>query len=142
MLLALQLNNLLDTPGIPPSWIEGTRISGTAFSSDGTMGTIFLADATPVPASSIFLAGFAHASDGRRYVCLWPTIQSVQYLGGVAVRADGAMCVIGAGTIGNRPHGWAMTARGEVIASVSAPELIKDGFGQLQAGHVCMQAIS
>lgn len=142
MLLPLLLNNVLDTPGVPPSWVEAVRIGGVAFSSSGAMGTIFLSDATPVPAGAFFLGGIAHASDGRRYVALWPGSNVVFYRGTIACRADGAMVIIGSGTIADRPHGWAQTARGEVIASTSAVELIKDAIGQLQAGHVVMQAIS
>jgi hypothetical protein len=106
------------------------------------MGTIFLDDVTAVPAGAFFLGGIAHASTGQRYVCLWPSSNVVFFRGTVACRGDGAMVVIGSGTIADRPHGWAQTARGEVLGSINTPELIKDGFGQLSAGHVSMQAIS
>ena len=142
MLLPLLLNNLLDTPGVPSSWVEAVRVGGVAFSADGTMGTIFLDDVTAVPAASFFLGGIAHHSDGRRYVALWPSDDVVFYRGTIACRPDGAMVIVGSGTIAVRPHGWAQTARGEVLASTSAVEIIKDAIGQLQAGHVVMQAIS
>lgn len=140
MLLPLLINNW--GAYVPPSWTVAVYMGGTAFSSDGTMGVIFLNDVTPVPAGSFFLGGIAHASDGRRYVANWPASNAVHYRGATACRSDGAMVIIGSGTIADRPHGWAETFRGEVLASIAAPELIKDGVGQLSAGNVCMQAIS
>lgn len=142
MLLPLLLNNVLATAGAPPSWTEAVRIGGLAVSAAGAIGTIFLDDVTPVPTPAYFLGGMAHASDGRRYICLWPASNAVHYRGKIACRSDGAMVIIAAGTIGDMSGGWAKTSRGEVIGTVNAYELMKDAIGLLQSGSVCMQAIS
>lgn len=142
MLLALQMNMLLESGGPPPSWVAaGFAGGGTAVSEDGTMGTVYLNDVTPVPGTAIFLAGIAHATDGRRYICDWPGSGIVTYLGGTAVRPDGAMCFATTG-IAELIRGWAHTSRGEVVVSTSAPEGIYAGFGLRNNGAVCVETVT
>jgi hypothetical protein len=105
------------------------------------MGTNFRADGVPVPAGAFFISGFAHSADGRRYVCPWPASGVVFYAGGVARRSDGAMCIAAPGTPAAYIAGWPLTARGEVLASESAPEVIHGGIGFLQSGAMCMENV-
>lgn len=142
MLLVLQLNNLLQDGGVPPTWEEVVRIGGVAVDEDGAIGTIFLSDGDAVPASAFFLAGIAHHSDGRRYICAWPASNAVHYIGKVAVRSDGAMVIITSGTIVDTSDGWAKTYRGEVFATTNDPEIHIAGIGLLQTGSVCMEEVS
>jgi hypothetical protein len=133
MLLTLLLNNLLSEVGEPPSWVVAGYSGGTAVSADGTMGTIYLGDASPVPETAFFIAGIAHHSDGRRYVC---------DISGRAIRDDGAMCIVTSGTPAAYVAGWPMSARGEVRVSTSTPDCWHNGLGFLQSGALCVSAIS
>lgn len=123
-------------------FIPAGFISGTAVDEDGVMGTDFLAEGVNVPAGALMLGGFAHSAAGLRYVAPWPAAGQVFYENGVARRPDGAMCVIASGTVHSFKSGWAVTDRGEVIASAQAPELVHNGIGQRQDGSVCMSEIA
>jgi hypothetical protein len=141
MLLPLLLNNLLETGGAA-TWEEAVRIGGLAVSADGAIGAIFLDDVTAVPSSAFFLGGIAHSSDGKRYICLWPANDAVHYRGPIACRSDGAMIIVTSGTIADRPAGIAQTFRGEVLATTSTPDYIKDAIGLLTSGYMCMEEVS
>jgi hypothetical protein len=116
-------------------------VGGWASSETGVMGSNYLADGVPVPAGAHWRNGFAHSADGRRYVCPWPAAGIVHYRGKVAARPDGAMCIATAGTNAAVSR-WALTARGEVLATESAPELVADGVGQLANGFVCLENVN
>lgn len=121
------------------TWAFANALGGTAFSSDGTMGTIYVDDSTAVPATAIICNGFAHHQDGRRYIASWPASGTVFYTwDGIAVRSDGAMIVATAGTIAEDAHGTAVTYRGEVVVSTTAPTFFDDGVGLLQDGTLCV----
>jgi hypothetical protein len=121
------------------AWAPSGSSSGTAFSDNGIMGTIFVNDATPVPGTAIQCNGFAHHQDGRRYVALWPAAGTVYYTwDGIAVRADGAMLILPGGTIAEDAHGIALTSRGEVVVDIVAPTFVDDGMGLLQDGTLCV----
>lgn len=124
------------------AWTQSGYNGGTAVSSTGVMGTTFLNDATPVPAGGFYLQGFAHDTNGKRYVALWPASNQVFYRGGIASRSDGAMLIDPSGTKNQSIGGWAMTYRGEVIASTSAPEIVLSGYGLLYAGNLCVSEVS
>jgi len=117
-------------------------MSGTAVTAEGIMAASFLDDETEVPGTAIFVAGFAHTESGQRYVALWPTSGQVVYVRGVACRHDGAMIIDPSGTVAAYINGWGLTARGEVVATTSTPDLIKGGFGLMHEGDLCMSEVA
>lgn len=135
---------VVPTAAVPGSFTAVSFKDGLAYDDDGAMGTIFLGDAEPVPTADAryIERGLARSAAGMRYVCAWPVSGVVFYEGKIARRADGAMCIAAAGTPVEYKSGWALTARGEVLASTSAPELVKDGVGLRQNGFVCMSEIA
>lgn len=144
MLLALQLNNLLASGGSPPTWTAAGNVAGTAVDASGVMGTIFLDDSTPVPATAVFINGFAHHQDGRRYVCLWPGTGFAYFhnQGGLGRRTDGSMLIDPSGITATSRGGWALTYRGEAIVTTNTPEVILGGFGLTQDGKLCVSTLS
>ena len=123
-------------------WVEFGDIGGTSIDGDGTMGTIFLNDATPVPADAINITGIAHHTDGRRYVALWPADEIIQNEAGIALRPDGAMIIAPAGVATQNYGITALTYRGEVLVSIDAPQAWAGGFGHRYTGAMCMSNIS
>lgn len=125
------------------AWDQAGYVGGTAVSADAVMGTTFLDDETPVPAAAFFVNGFAHDDSGRRYVALWPGTGTVYFHAqqGVARRSDGAMIIDPSGTTATRLAGWALTARGEVIAVVDTPDVIHSGYGLLSTGELCVSEV-
>lgn len=117
-------------------------IGGTLVADDGTMQTLFLSDVTPVPASAVFVNGFMHAPTGERYVAAWPGSGLVVVNASIASRPDGAMCILSGGTAEVFVKGWGMTARGEVTATASAPQLVLGSIGLQTDGKVSMSAVS
>lgn len=142
MLLSLQLLNLLEEAGEAPDFEAVTNVSGTAVAADGVMGAIFLDDSTPVPASAVFLNGFAHDNDGMRYVALWPASDAVTYRRGIAARNDGAMIIATSGTTAAHLAGWAVTSRGEVLSAADTPDVVLAGFGLLDDGTLCLSEVA
>lgn len=127
-----------DEVGPPPSFTGAGFVGGTAIDANGVMGTDFLADGVPVPAGSIAINGFAHSPAGLRYVCPWPASGIVFHLGGIARRADGAMCVAVGGVANAYAAAWALTFRGEVLVSIGPPEVPRAGYGLRQDGILCI----
>lgn len=125
-----------------PTWIGAAFMAGWAVDAAGVLGTDFLDDVTPVPAGSFYDGGFARSAAGLRYVAAWPASGLVVYEGKIARRRDGAMCIATAGTAVEPRAGWALTFRGEVLATTAAPELVKDGVGLRQNGFVCMSEVT
>lgn len=125
---------------LPQLTVNGTNSTevfvsgGTAYSSNGTMQTVFLTDGTPVPAGAVYANGIAHSVGGFRYVALWPGSGVVSYNRGLACRTDGAMCIDPAGVIVARLLGMGVTFRGEVVVSANAPEVITSGLGLQNSG--------
>lgn len=123
----------------PPDWIGVGFMGGWAVDALGVMGSLFLADGVGVPAGAQFLGGIAHSQAGRRYVCPWPASNKVHYRGQVAVREDGAMCIATAG-VAVPGQVWALTARGEVLATDSqAVQRVVDGVGLRDNGFVVLE---
>lgn len=106
--------------------------------SDSKTETTLLDDNTPVPAGASFLAGCAFDSAGvAAYIALWPAggtaNQTVQYLGGKAVRGDGAQIVLTGGAIAAYLNGLPYTARGELVFDASTPDQFPNGIGATSA---------
>lgn len=142
MLLPLLLNLAAGGGDPPPSFVAAAYISGVAVDDTGIMGTSYLADGSPVPVGAVFVNGFAHTSDGLRYVAPWPTSGIVYYEGGIARRADGAMIIASGGAVASLLAGMGLTYRGEVCVSTSSPDLILAGVGRLNDGSLCVSAAS
>lgn len=116
-------------------------VGGTLIDDDQRMSTIYLDDATPVPATRHFRGMMAHSSTGSRYVCSWPVSGRVVYEGKVALRHDGAMCIAASGAPAYARAAWSLTDRGEVLATSALPQLVVDGYGMRQNGFVCMTSV-
>lgn len=145
MLLALQLNMLLEDEAAPDpgTWEQAATVAGFAVSDDGTIGTAYLSDVEPVPGSAHFLGALAFSTAGLLYVASWPGDDDVEYVRGLAVRPDGALVIVDSGTTQASVAGWAVTARGEVLATTATPDVIHQGIGQIgSTGAVCMSEIS
>ena len=98
--------------------------------SSGIISTIALGDAEAVPGTAKFNAGLAYASTGELYVCPLPASASdYTYVGGLAVRNDGALCVNAAGVKAASVRGIAVTTLGEVLATGAADGNFLAGVG-------------
>lgn len=126
----------------PPAFTAAGYIGGTAVDAAGVMGTIFIDEGVPVPAGTVYISGFAHHQDGRRYVCPWPVSNQVFYFEEIARRSDGAMCIVTGGTVQENASGVAQTSRGEIIVSTSQPQLVHEGFGLRMNGALCVSDAS
>lgn len=105
--------------------------------SDSKTETTLLDDNTAVPAGSMFLAGCAFDQAGAAYIALWPAggtaNQTVQYIGGKAVRGDGAQIVLSGGAVAAYLNGLPYTSRGELVFDASAPDQFPNGIGATSA---------
>jgi hypothetical protein len=110
--------------------------SGMAFDGSGRMRTSFLADGAAVPSSAVFRGGIAHSQTGVRYVAAWPMDDVVTYLGGIAMRPDGAMIVATSGTAVAASGGLRFTSRGEVLVTEDDPEFTTGGLGTDASGNL------
>jgi hypothetical protein len=108
-------------------------VYGRAVSDTGVVQTIALLDAEDVPGTASLKNGIAADSAGYTYVCPWPSILAVGYLGGVAIRQDGCLIVAEEATISPKyyANGVPVSYRGEVSVSLSAPTSIKGGVGRV-----------
>lgn len=107
-------------------------------SSTMSLPTIYLADASAVPVTAVFRSGAAYAQTGERYVASWPSNAKVHYISGVAHRDDGAMCIDPAGVEFLDLRGVSITARGEIIVTLSAPDLVHDALPLTLNGLLCV----
>lgn len=106
--------------------------------SNSRTETTLLDDNTPVPATAVFLGGCAFDQAGAAYIALWPAggtaNQTVQYIGGKAVRGDGPQIVLSGGVIAAYLNGLPYTARGELVFDANAPDQFPNGIGATSAG--------
>jgi hypothetical protein len=109
---------------------------------EGAMDTLFLDDATPVPAGVYYRNGLAYSAAGELYVALWPASEIVYYVGGMARRSDGALIINPAGVVAAYVAGVALTSRGEVIAAAEPVEMFLNGRGLLNDGSWCMTEVT
>lgn len=128
--------------GAADEFVAFSFIAGTAQDEDGRIGTIFLGQDEPVPIGAIKIAGIAHSEAGRRYVCAWPTSGIVYRLGKVALRSDGAMCIVSAASPRYMRAAWSLSDRGEVLATTDLPQRVVDGYGMRDNGYLCMTEVA
>jgi len=100
--------------------------------------TIYLDDATPVPASAVFRSGAAFAQTGERYVCPWPSNNHTYQISGFAHRGDGAMTIDPNGVESLDHWGISVTDRGEVITSIQSPQIYLNGLPLRLDGKLCV----
>lgn len=113
--------------------------------SDSKTDTTVLNDNTPVPATAQFIDGCAFSQTGSAYICPRPAggtaNQTISFIGGKAVRGDGAQIFLNGGTQNQVINGVAYTALGEMIADTSAPVRFPNGIGTSETGVASVSAI-
>ena len=116
-------------------------LNGRLVTSAGVLITVFLNDATPVPADSFYVGGSVRTVSGASYICLWPGSGIVSYDNGIAIRGDGAIVVKDA--VGDLIiNGLATSNRGELCVTTAAPDLVINGIGIKTNGRVCVSTVT
>jgi hypothetical protein len=113
--------------------------------SDSKTDTTVLNDNTPVPAGAQYIDGCAFSQAGSAYICPRPAggtaNQTISFIGGKAVRGDGAQIFLNGGTQNQTINGVAYTALGEMIADTTAPVRFPNGIGTSETGVASVSAI-
>lgn len=116
-----------------------------SLSNDRT-ATLFLDDNTPVPATAMFIDGCAFSQAGEAYVCPRPAggtaNQTISFLGGKAVRGDGAQIILVGGTISQYLNGAGYTALGELVPNTTAPARYPNGIGTSETGVASLSVVA
>lgn len=124
------------------SILPGFPVSTT----DDRTATLFLSDNTPVPGTAMFIDGCAFSQAGEAYVCPRPAggsaNQTIMFLGGKAVRGDGAQIILVGGTVAATINGVDYTALGEMIPDTSAPVRYPNGIGTSEAGVASLSVVA
>lgn len=119
--------------------------NSVSVSNDKTDAT-FLDDNTTVPATAVFRSGCAFTQAGSAYICNKPAggvaNQTTQFIGGRAIRGDGAQQILAGGVINQRINGVAYTALGELVANTTAPVRYVDGIGVAEDGTASLSAVT
>lgn len=118
------------------------HLAGACYDADGTKGTFFLDDATPVPATATFISGIAHRGDGAMYVAAWPASGTVSFINGVAIRPDGAAIVAPSGTITVRPEGSSVTSLGERLSTTADGSHFHNNRGLTDNGYTSVSDLT
>jgi hypothetical protein len=108
--------------------------------------TLFLDDNTAVPSTAQMIDGCAFSQADEAYVCLRPAggtaNQTISFLGGKAVRGDGAQIILVGGTINQIINGVAYTALGEMVANTTAPVRFPQGIGTAEDGTASLSVVA
>ncbi len=116
------------------SILPGFPVSTT----DAKTATLFLNDNTAVPGTAVMIDGCAFSQAGEAYVCPRPAggsaNQTISFIGGKAVRGDGAQIILVGGTISQTINGAGYTALGELVANTTAPVRFPNGIGTAENG--------
>lgn len=114
--------------------------------SDAKTATLFLTDNEAVPAGAQYLDGCAFAQTGEAYVCPIPAggsaNQTIRFLGGKAVRGDGAQIILVGGAITQYINGVGYTALGEMVANTTAPARFPNGIGTAENGTASLSEVA
>lgn len=99
-------------------------------------------DNTAVPGTATFVGGKAFTPAGSAYVCPYPAgglaPQGVTFIGGRAIRVDGAQIVTTGGATATVLHGVAVTSTGELrVSSVATADTYNNGIAATADGIVC-----
>jgi len=121
-------------PGLPVS------------NSDARTNTLFLDDNTPVPAGAQYLGGCAFSQAGVAYVCPRPAggsaNQTISFIGGKAVRGDGAQIILVGGVVNQKINGCNYTSLGELIPDTNAPVRFPQDIGTSETGVASLADVS
>lgn len=113
--------------------------------SDFRTFTLFLDDNTPVPAGAQYLGGCAFAQTGEAYVCPRPAggtaNQTISFLGGKAVRGDGAQIILVGGVQNQKINGCNYTSLGELIPDTNTPVRFPQAIGTSETGVASLSDI-
>lgn len=116
-----------------------------SLSNDRT-ASLFLSDNDPVPAGAQFIDGCAFSQAGEAYVCPRPAggtaNQTISFLGGKAVRGDGAQIILVGGAITQFINGVGYTALGEMVANTTAPVRFPQGIGTAENGTASLSVVA
>ena len=114
--------------------------------SDAKTATLFLTDSEDVPPGAQYLDGCAFAQTGEAYVCPIPAggsaNQTIRFIGGKAVRGDGAQIILVGGTISQTINGVGYTALGEMVANTTAPARFPQGIGTAENGTASLSEVA
>lgn len=102
---------------------------------DTRLVTIFVSD--PVPADAQQRAGISYSAAGAMYVANLSGAE-VAFLGGKAIRADGALIISTGGSIIATHGGVGLTAVGETVVTTATPDVVHQGIPLTEDGKVCI----
>lgn len=123
------------------SILPGLPVSTT----DSRTDTTFLTDNTAVPAGAQYLGGCAFSQAGAAYVCPRPAggtaNQTIAFIGGKAVRGDGAQIILVGGVRNQTINGVNYTSLGEMIPDTNAPVRFPQGIGTSETGVASLDAV-
>jgi hypothetical protein len=126
-----------------------TILPGNPAALDGSndrTDTTFVSDATAVPATAVFRSGRAFTQAGSAYVCPPPAggaaPQGINFIGGAAIRADGAQIILVGGSITRFINGVGYTELGEMVANTTAPVKFNNGIGVAADGTASLTAVA
>lgn len=127
--------------------MDKTVLPGFAVSvSNARTASLFLTDSEDVPATAHFLDGCAFSQAGEAYVCPIPAggsaNQTISFIGGKAVRGDGAQIILVGGTISQFINGVGYTALGEMVANTTAPVRFPNGIGTAENGTASLSEVA
>lgn len=124
------------------SILPGFPVSTT----DDKTATLFLNDNTAVPGTAVFIDGCAFSQAREAYVCPRPAggsaNQTIMFLGGKAVRGDGAQIILVGGTISQYINGVGYTALGEMVPNTTAPARYPNGIGTSETGVASLSVVT
>jgi DNA-binding beta-propeller fold protein YncE len=115
--------------------------------SNNKMAVKSLDDATNVAGTATFRGGAAFdPATGAAYVCPYPAggaaVQTVYFVGGMAVRGDGAQIIDTTGPAVTTVGGVGVLANGAVFAStIAAVHHVQNRISLSSADEVCIEAV-
>jgi hypothetical protein len=93
-----------------------------------------------------YRGGCAFDENDQAYVCPRPAggsaNQTISFLGGKAVRGDGAQIILVGGTLNQKINGCNYTALGELIPDTTAPVRFPQGIGTSETGVVSLDTVT
>ena len=114
--------------------------------SNARTASLFLTDNENVPTTAHFLDGCAFSQADEAYVCPRPAggtaNQTISFIGGKAVRGDGAQIILVGGTISQFINGVGYTALGEMVANTTAPVRFPNGIGTAEDGTASLSEVA
>ena len=114
--------------------------------SNDRTATLFLDDNTAVPGTAMFIDGCAFSQAGEAYVCPRPAggsaNQTISFIGGKAVRGDGAQIILVGGTISQYINGVGYTSLGEMVPNTTAPARYPNSIGTSETGVASLSVVA